>query len=194
MADDKRGSGDSSVVSAPDSWSKGRGFESLQEHFSVSHHFPLYILTQIWKTTKLEMHIDTKLRENGGSIDLNFILFNQVLWQMTRGGVGIAQWLVHQTHDQKVVGSNPCRSSGRIFFSGVNFLCWLLFWYPFYPCVTAVACKRSWSVCQKCRWQVTDKHACTLHTWLCMKWHGTWLYGVHRMRRNGSRAPAMPAL
>ena len=81
------------------------------------------ILTQIWKTTKLEMHIDTKLRENGGSIYLNFILFNQVLWQMTRGGVGIAQWLVHQTHDQKVVGSNPCRSSGRIFFSGVNFLC-----------------------------------------------------------------------
>ena len=53
------------------------------------------------------MHIDTKLRENGGSIDLNFILFNQVLWQMTRGGAGIAQWLEHQTHDRKVVGLNP---------------------------------------------------------------------------------------
>ena len=94
------------------------------------------------------MHIDTKLRENGGSIDLNFILFNQVLWQMTRGGAGIAQWLEHQTHDRKVVGLNPCRSSGINFFSGVNFLCWLLFQYPFYPCVIAVACKRSWSVCQ----------------------------------------------
>ena len=36
---------------------------------------------------------------------------------------GIAQWLEHQTHDQKVVGSNPCRSGGRIFLSRVNFLC-----------------------------------------------------------------------
>ena len=32
------------------------------------------------------------------------------------------------------------------------------------------------SVCQKCRWQVTAKHACTLRVWLCMKWHGAWLY------------------
>ena len=28
--------------------------------------------------------------------------------------------------------------------------------------VTAVACKRPWSFCQKCRWQVTPKHAYTL--------------------------------
>ena len=27
--------------------------------------------------------------------------------------------------------------------------------------VTAVARKRSWSFCQKCRWQVPAKHACT---------------------------------
>ena len=40
-----------------------------------------------------------------------------------RMGTGIAQWLEHWTRDQKVVGSNPCRSSGRIFFSRVNFLC-----------------------------------------------------------------------
>ena len=40
---------------------------------------------------------------------------------------GIAQWLERRTHDRKVAGSNPCRSGGRIFFSGVNFLCWLLF-------------------------------------------------------------------
>ena len=32
---------------------------------------------------------------------------------------------------------------------------------PFHPRVTAVARKRPWSVCQKCRWQVTPKHACT---------------------------------
>ena len=104
---DSLGSGDSSVVRAPDSWSKGRGF-----------------------------------------------------------------------------------SGGRIFFSRVNFLCWLLFRYPFHPRVTAVARKRPRLSCQKRRWQVTAKHAYTLRMWLCMKWHGAWLYGVHRTRRDwlsGSR-------
>ena len=33
---------------------------------------------------------------------------------------------------------------------------------PFHPCVTAVAHKRPQSFCQKCRWQVTPKHAYTL--------------------------------
>ena len=95
------GSGDSSVVRAPDSWLKGHRFESLQER---------------WE---------------------NFLLQGQ--------------------------------------------LSVLLFWYPFHPCVTAVARKRSRSFCQKCRWQVTAKHAYnTLHMWLCMKWHGAWLHGVHR--------------
>ena len=42
-------------------------------------------------------------------------------------GSGIAQWLERRTRDWKVAGLNPCRSSGRIFFSTVNFLCWLLF-------------------------------------------------------------------
>ena len=95
-------------------------------------------------------------------------------------GVGIAQWLECRTHDWNVAGSNPCWSGGRIFFSMVNFLCWLLFRYLFHPRVTAVAQKRSQSFCQKCRWQVTVKHANTLRMWLCMKWHGAWLYGVHR--------------
>ena len=50
---------------------------------------------------------------------------------------GIAQWLERRT----VAGSNPSGSGGRIFFSRVNFLCWLLFRYPFHPSVTAVARK-----------------------------------------------------
>ena len=37
------------------------------------------------------------------------------------------------TRDQKVVSSNPGRSSGRIFFSRVNFACWLLFSVRFTP-------------------------------------------------------------
>ena len=105
---------------------------------------------------------------------------------VTNWGAEIAQWLERRTRDQKVVGSNPCRSSGIIFFSSVNFLCWLLFRYPFHLCVNAVARKRPRSFCQKCGLQVTAKYACTLRMWLCMKWHGAWLYGVHRTRRDGS--------
>ena len=95
-------------------------------------------------------------------------------------GVGIAQRLECRTRDWKVAGSNPCRSGGRICFSGVDFLCWLLFRYPFHPCVTTVARKRSWSFCWKSRWQVTAKYTYTLCMWLCMKWYGAWLYDVHR--------------
>ena len=58
------------------------------------------------------------------------------------------QWLERRTRDWKVAGSSPCRSGGRIFFSRVHFLCWLLFRYPFRPRVTAAARKRSRSFCQ----------------------------------------------
>ena len=101
-------------------------------------------------------------------------------------GAGIAQWLERQTRDSKVVGSDPCCSGRRIFFSRVNFLCWLLFRYLFHHRVTAVARKRLRSFCQKRRWQVTTKHAYTLRMWLCMKWSGAWLYGVHRPCQDGS--------
>ena len=75
----------------------------------------------------------------------------------------IAQWLERRTRDWKVAGSNPCWNGGRIFFSRVDFLCWLLFRYPFHPRVTTVARKKSRSFCQKCRWHVTAKHA-GIHT------------------------------
>ena len=104
----------------------------------------------------------------------------------TYSQAGIAQWLERRNRDRKVAGSNPCWSGGKIFFSRVNFLCWLLFRYPFHRRVTAVARKRPRSFCQKCRWQVTAKQGYTLRMWLCMKWHGAWLYGVHRTRRDGS--------
>ena len=39
----------------------------------------------------------------------------------------VACWLECRTCDQKVVSSNPCRSDRRIFFSTVNFVCWLFF-------------------------------------------------------------------
>ena len=40
---------------------------------------------------------------------------------------GIACWLERRTRDRRAAGSNPGRSGGRIFFSRVNFVCWLLF-------------------------------------------------------------------
>ena len=86
----------------------------------------------------------------------------------TDQGAGIAQWSEHRTRDWKVAGSNPCWNGGRIFFSRVDFLCWLLFRYPFHPRVTAVARKKSRSFCQKCRWQVTAKHAYTLRMWILL--------------------------
>ena len=86
----------------------------------------------------------------------------------TDAGAGIAQWLEHRTRDWKVAGSNPCWNGGRIFFSRVDFLCWLLFRYPFHPRVTTVARKKSRSFCQKCRWQVTAKHAYTLRMWILL--------------------------
>ena len=38
------------------------------------------------------------------------------------------------TCDRKITDSIPDRSSVRMFISRVNFLCWLLFQYPFHPC------------------------------------------------------------
>ena len=79
--------------------------------------------------------------------------------QAFNSGAGIAQWLEHRTRDWKVAGSNPCWNGRWIFFSRVDFLCWLLFRYPFHPRVTTAARKKSRPFCQKCRWQVIAKHA-----------------------------------
>ena len=73
----------------------------------------------------------------------------------------------------------PAEAAGESSSPGSTF-CADLFRYLFHPCVTAVARKRSQSFCQMSRWQVTAKHAYILHMWLCMKWHGAWLYGVRR--------------
>ena len=58
----------------------------------------------------------------------------------------------------------------------------LLFGHPFHPWVTTLACKRL-VILPKVQ---GAKHVCTLCMWLCMKWHGAWLYGVHRTLWNSS--------
>ena len=102
---------------------------------------------------------------------------NYVSW-----GAEIAQWLERRTRDRKVSGSSPGRSGGKILFSKFNFLCRLLFRYPFHPRVTAVARERSRSFCQTCRWQIIAKHAYTLHFSGGFEWsdcklvHGSMVY------------------
>ena len=73
----------------------------------------------------------------------------------------------------------------------------LIFQYPFHPHGTTVACKRSWSFCQKCRQQVTAKHACILPMWLCIKWqckvvHGWMVYTELALREQ--QFPMVPAM
>ena len=72
---------------------------------------------------------------------------------------GTACWLQRRTRARKIVSSNPGRSGRRIFFSRVCVL--TLIRCPFQPSVTAVARKRPRSFCQKCRWQITPRHAYT---------------------------------
>ena len=101
-------------------------------------------------------------------------------------GAGIAQWLERRTRDRKVAASNPYMLPGgrKSFFSRVTFLRCLLFPYPFHPRVTAV--KDPGHSAKSAGDRVTTKHACTLCMRLCMKWHGAYLYGVHRTQRDGS--------
>ena len=47
--------------------------------------------------------------------------------QTDRENIEIACWWERRTRDRKVASSNPGGRGGRIFFSGVNFVCWLLF-------------------------------------------------------------------
>ena len=91
------------------------------------------------------------------------VLPTQLLWQKTDYlTVGKDCWLERWTRGRKVASSNPGKRGGRIFFFRVNFCVLTLIRCPFHPRVTAVARKRPWSFCQKCRWQISPKHAYTL--------------------------------
>ena len=108
---------------------------------------------------------------------------------MKTWGAGMPQWLECRTHDWKVTGSNCCSCGGRILLFRMNFLCWLLFQYPFHPPCYCSSTWRSRSFCQKCRWQVTAKYAYTLRMWLCTKWHVTWcmvVWCTQNLRQDGS--------
>ena len=73
---------------------------------------------------------------------------------------------------------------------------------PFYPCVTAEACKRHWSFCQKCRWQVTIKHTYTLdpvklvwaHYAAVQAYVGTYLETSSQVTLSGNIQPQLSQL
>ena len=89
-------------------------------------------------------------------------------------GAGIAQWLECRTG--RGFESLQERWENFLLQGQISVLTFIS--VLFNPHVTAVAHKRSRSFCQRCRWQVTAKHAYTLHI-LWMMWHGAWFYGVH---------------
>ena len=92
-------------------------------------------------------------------------------------GAGIVQWLEHWTCDWRVPGSSPGRSSGRIFFSRVSFLCWLLFQYMLHPSVTTVKnpCLSAKSVSGRLQLDTHTPYLCGFEwsdtvNWCMVKW------------------------
>ena len=95
----------------------------------------------------------------------------KILHALVKMGSAALAAAVEDSRDNLVVRGFESRRSGeRTFFSRAKLWWWLLFRYPFHSRVSAVARKRSRSFCEKCRLQVTAKHACTLRMCLCMKW------------------------
>ena len=91
-----------------------------------------------------------------------------------------------QIRGQKVASSSPSKSSGKVFFSRVHLLCWLLLRVGYSPVLLQLHIK---DPCHsvKCRWQVTPKHAYTPWPievgvgWLCCAGMGSLAgKGAHR--------------
>ena len=61
-----------------------------------------------------------------------------------------------------------------------------LFRYPFHPRAIAIARKRSRSFCQKCRWQVTAKHAHITYVALHEVTRSMVVWRTQDLRRDGS--------
>ena len=90
--------------------------------------------------------------------------------------------LARQTRGRKVAGSNPGRRGGRIFFSRVNVLCWLIS-VSVPPPHYRVARKRSGHSAQSAGGRLQlNTHAPYVcgYAWSDAAKTGAWLYDVHR--------------
>ena len=74
----------------------------------------------------------------------------------------MACWSERRTRDRKVASSNPGSSGGRISFSRVNFVCWLLFGVRSIPVLPQWYVKDPGPSAKSAGAQVTPKHANTL--------------------------------
>ena len=109
-------------------------------------------------------------------------------------GAGIAQWLDRHSW-LKGCGFESLQERWENFLlqGWLSVLALISVSVP--PHVTIVACKRSRSFCQKCRWQVTAKHAYPLHMWFAWSLHGCMVYTELAPRwLQFQMAPAMPSL
>ena len=89
----------------------------------------------------------------GYSIDIYAIKVFVVFW-----GVLLLLFLVFLCFVVVVGGGG----GGGFEFKLLSHFCADSYFGMFHSCVTTVACKRYWSFCQKCGWQVTAKVTCTL--------------------------------
>ena len=82
----------------------------------------------------------------------HFILIVSTCWNRDRLIVGESAGLVIKRLQVQILGGVV----GELYSpeSTLRALIWCLF----HPHVTAVACKRPWSFCKKCKWQVTPNH------------------------------------
>ena len=83
-------------------------------------------------------------------------------------------WSCLYTHIKVASGDTHGRVLDSFFSPGSTVL---NLWYFFHPCVIAVARKRSWSFCQKRRWQDVAQHMYTQSMWLWIKWHCKLVHG-----------------
>ena len=121
-----------------------------------------------------------------------WFMVHDTMQSITRGAE-IAQWLERRTRDWKVAGLNPHRSNGRIFFSRVNFLCWLLFRYLLHPRVTADPGHSAKSAGGRLQLNMHTPYICGFAG--CDMKHGCMVYTEHVLRWLQSHvASAMPVL
>ena len=139
-------------------------FTKLFERFTISVVSVLHC-----KSNENCWHLsDYQLRQGKGT-------FSVVLGQHVLQVVTLCSWqdvkitsldsflVEHQTLDQKEFESQKKKQKNFLLQSQLSVLTCI--WCLFHPHVTAMARKRPWSFCQKCRYQVTPKHAYTLEPW-----------------------------
>ena len=100
---------------------EGLDFIRRSPDFSPS----LWVLWQYWCGVWVEQNLSWVIFLEFHTF-LGVTFFCLVFYCVGFQGARIACWLECWTYNWKVGSSNPSRSGGRIFFSRVNFVCWLL--------------------------------------------------------------------